>query len=203
MTERAGDSVNAPLPVAGIVLAAGRSRRMGTPKATLPLDGATFLEHAIDVLRAGGCEPVVAVVRDADAVPGGSGAVVVVNEADGSEQVDSLRMALDALDPRVVAAAVLPVDHPLVKPETVAALLVAYRQGGADIVRPVHDGVGGHPTLLARSLFPALRHGTLPAGAQTVVEGNPDLRLDLEVDDAGVVTDIDTPEEYRREVEGA
>lgn len=199
MTEQAQDGME-ELPVAGIVLAAGRSGRMGRPKPVLEVEGTTFLARAIDVLHAGGCSPVVAVVRDVDVVPDGSGAVVVLNREEGTEQVDSLRLALDALDPRVAAVLVLPVDHPLVRPETVAAVLSAYRQGGADIVRPVHRGVGGHPTLLGRSLFPALHHGTLPAGAQTVVDGNPDLRRDLEVEDAGVVTDIDTPEDYRREV---
>lgn len=200
---RVDHDVTDPLAVAGIVLAAGRSERMGRSKPALTVNGVSFLERAVRVLRVGGCDPVVAVVgRDSEIQEAGP-AGIVVNEDASSEQVDSLRLGLDAVGPAVGAVVVLPVDHPLVRPETVAAMVRAHGRSGAPIVRPVHDGVAGHPVLIGRALFPALLEGSLPQGARTLVEGNPDLRLDLDVDDPGVLADIDTPEDYLREVEGS
>lgn len=187
--------------VAGIILAAGRSRRMGTPKPLLDTGGETFLERAIGTTVRAGCDPVLAVVR----VGGGevalarhAGALPIVNEDAASEQIESLRMALRALpDPAVGAAAVLPVDHPLVAAETVAALMARWRAAPERIVRPVHDGTPGHPTLFPRTAWPALM-APQPAGARSVVEGDAHVTEDVAVDDAGVVADIDTPAAYAR-----
>lgn len=138
------------------------------------------------------------------------GAVVVRTEPERAEQVDSLRLALDTLDegregsgPRVEAALVLPVDHPLVSADTVRALLAQRTVEPAAIIRPVYDGRPGHPTLFPRSLWPALRDPHLPQGARSVVESSGTRTVDVAVADPGVVADIDTPEAYRRYVGGA
>ena len=110
--------------IAGIVLAAGRSRRMGEPKAFLRLDGRTFLERAVNALREGGCQDVVVVTGpegDAlsmriSAAAAELGARTAANPLAGSEQVDSLRAGLRALDDAVDAAIVVPVDVPRVSP---------------------------------------------------------------------------------------
>ncbi len=186
--------------IGGIVLAAGRSRRMGEPKPGLTVGDTTFLERAVDVLREGGCHPVV-VVAGGDGPVDVADAEVVVNADPESEQVDSLRMGLDALGMAVSAAVILPVDHPLVEPATVAALIAAHVETARGIVRAVHDGRPGHPVLIGAALFPALQHGNLPEGARSLIRSNPGARLDLEVDDPGVLADIDTPEDYRRYVD--
>lgn len=193
--------------VDAVVLAAGRSSRMGRPKPLLRIDGETFVERVVRILRAGGCERVVVVTRP-DArrvaeVAAAAGAVHAVNPDGDAEQVASLRIGLAALDDHAAAAVLLPVDHPLVRPRTVAAVIDAYRARRAPVVRAVHDGRPGHPTLIDRSLFAELEDDPLPRGAETVVERYLDRIEDVAVDDPGVVADIDTPGEYRREVEAA
>lgn len=197
---------SAPI-IDGLVLSAGRSRRMGRPKALLPVDGETFIERSIRVLIEGGCRLVVAVVgADAEEISRRaeqSGAKVVVNPDPESDQTTSLRCGLRALGPEAEAAVVLPVDHPLVSAETVLRLLEAFRSSHAPIVRPVYCGVPGHPGVFARRVFPELLREDLPEGAHTVVEAHRSEVLDVDVRDAGVTADVDSPDDYRRLVEGA
>jgi molybdenum cofactor cytidylyltransferase len=195
MTERGTTAV------AGVVLAAGRSTRMGRSKALLEVDGGTFLGTCIRTLAAGGCAPVVAVVppgADAEAREAAdAGAHVVDGAGAGSEQIDSLRRGIDRLE-GATAAVVLPVDHPLVRSDTVRALVEAAHADPDAVVRPVLRGQPGHPTLFPRSAFDALRDPALRRGARSVVESA--RTVDIAVEDEGVRADIDTPEAYRRYV---
>ncbi len=187
-------------PIDGIVLAAGRSLRMGAPKAELELDGRTFLRRAVDALREGGCRSVVVVVgerRDA-AGPPEDGVVYTLNPDPGSQQVASLRIGLRALPADAAAAAVLPVDIPAVRPDTVRRLLEAFAAGGALAVRPVAGGRPGHPTLFARALFRELSAPGLPRGAESVLEAHPGRIRDVPVDDPGILLDVNTPDDLRR-----
>ncbi len=137
--------------IAGIVLAAGRSRRMGEPKAFLRLDGRSFLERAVRALREGGCEDVVVVAgpreddvsRQVAETALALGARVAVNGAVGSEQVESLRIGLRAMREEAEAAVVSPVDVPGVAAECVAALLDEHRRTGGEIVVPASEGGTG------------------------------------------------------------
>lgn len=193
-------------PVDGIVLAAGLSRRMGRPKPLLELEGETFIERAVRTLREGGCRAVVAVVGGGDAaaarLAAATGAVVVANGRPSSEPIDSIRLGLDALSADAVAAAVLPVDHPLVRSDTVAALVEGFRDGKPPVVRPVHRGCPGHPGIFGRATFAALRRPALPDGAQTVIAEQGGAVLDLEVSDPGVLGNVDTPEDFERLIGG-
>jgi CTP:molybdopterin cytidylyltransferase MocA len=190
--------------IAGIVLAAGRSRRMGEPKALLRLAGRTFLARAVTVLRGGGCAEVVVVTgpledevarRIAEAARG-LGARVAVNPAAESEQVDSLRAGLHALGDDAEAALVMPVDVPAVPPEVARAVADAFGRTGAPVVLPECGGRHGHPVLFARRVWPELLAGDLPEGARTVIHAH---RAELaEVPVPRLAADVDTPEDYRR-----
>lgn len=188
--------------VHGVVLAAGRSTRMGRSKPLLALGGETLVERAVRVLLEGGCGGVVAVVRAGDnaaaQLASAAGARVVVNGNPHAEQVDSLRLALRDLPDDAAAAAVLPVDVPFVRPATVARLIAAFRAGTALVVRPMYRGEPGHPTLFARALFADFAARELPHGARTVIEAHAADTLDIEVEDPGVAQDVDTPEDLAR-----
>lgn len=189
-------------PVAGVVPCAGRSRRMGEDKALLDAAGRPFVVRVIEVLREGGGEPVLVVVRDAEGavarVARGAGARVVVNPAPDEGPISSLRAALGVLPATTAGVLVHPVDHPRVEPSTIRALMRAFGATSAPVTVPVCEGRGGHPVLLAAALFPELLEPDLPEGARTVVRRYAHTRQAVEVGDVGVLDDIDTPEAYRR-----
>ena len=186
--------------VAGVIPCAGVSRRMGASKALLDAGGRSFLAATIGALTGGGCNPVVVVLgegqADEERRARDAGAVTLVNPDPGEGPITSLRIALGALGDGVDSIAVLPVDHPRVRPETVTALVGALFETDALLAVPTFDGKRGHPTLFRRSVFPELLDPALEGGARTVVHAHLANAVLLPVGDPGVVTDIDTPEDY-------
>ncbi len=176
---------------AGLILAGGAGVRFGGPKAfaTLP-DGRTFLAAAAEALGAGGASPIAATVPPDAAGPRPAGLTAVPLAAFGLPMFESIKAGLDTL----LAASgwdtvvVLPVDHPLVRPDTVRAL--AETDAAAAI--PSFRGKHGHPVALARAVAAKIATGELPGptlrdvlhAVGTVV---------VEVDDAGVTANCNTP----------
>ena len=193
--------------VPGIILAGGRSSRMGRAKALLPVDrtGETFVARIARTLRSGGVDDVVVVaaaeeagIADAlrDEVPPPR---IVVNPEPDRGQLSSLLVGLRAVDrPGIGGMLVTLVDVPLVSPDTVRALLDTYRRTHAPVVRPVRRGRHGHPVIFDRALFGALRDPGLRMGANAVVRAYEKAAIDVAVDDEGAFVDIDTPEDYLR-----
>jgi molybdenum cofactor cytidylyltransferase len=188
--------------IPAIVLAAGASSRMGRPKALLAIDGRTFVRRILDTLRDAGVTDVAVVIRpDADDVAreiasAGFGRAIV-NADPTRGQLSSLVAGLDAVDePRVVAALVTLVDVPLVSAATVTALLSRVGPSSAPIVRATYENRHGHPVVFKRALFDALRHADPAVGAKSVLRAHP--IEDVDLGDAAVVRDVDTPDDYRR-----
>jgi molybdenum cofactor cytidylyltransferase len=191
--------------VPALVLAAGRSSRMGRAKAVLPLGDRTFLSRiAATFLDAGVDDLVVVVGHDASEIVdsfAGSGlpARFVVNPDYDRGQLSSLQAGLAVIDrPGVVAALVTLVDVPLVRASTVRAVLNRYRQTHAPVVRPTCGARHGHPFLIDRSLFDALRVADPAIGAKPIVRAHASAVGDVEVEDEGAFVDIDTPDDYQR-----
>lgn len=188
--------------VFGVVLAAGRSTRMGTPKALLESDGRTLLARATAALLQGGCERVLIVVSEAMpevvTAAGRAGTVVPVPDLPGAEPVDSLRAALAALPADAAAAVVLPVDCPFVRPATVTTLIDRVRAGDAAAVVPVWHGADGHPVALHPRLFARIAGESLPEGLRTLLADGGAGIVRLAVDDEAVTVDLDTPADAAR-----
>jgi len=193
--------------IAGIVLAAGRSRRMGRPKAFLRLGGLTFLERAVAALRDGGCDPVVVVAGPrgdaaadeiADAA-GRLGAIVTRNPEAESPQVASLRAGLRELGDDAEATIVTPVDIPRADAEVVRALIDAFAATDCPIAQPFDGARHGHPVLFARAVWPELMADPLPDGARTVIHAHAAERAEVGVPVLPV--DVDTPDDFRRLLE--
>lgn len=209
-------------PVDGIVLAAGRSRRLGQSKPLLRVRGPrglaflpgagegreqggaegseTFLERAVRVLREAGCRSVTVVVAaDDDPVrrlARALGATVVDNAEPDSEPIDSVHLAVASLPEDSAAAVVLPVDVPLVNPGTVAAVVEAFARRRAPIVAPSYRGELGHPVLIARPLFRSVLTEPLEQGLRSLLEHRRDEIESVRVEDPGTLIDIDTAEDY-------
>jgi CTP:molybdopterin cytidylyltransferase MocA len=193
-----------PQNIHGIVLAAGASKRMGKPKPLLETDGATFLERAIKLLRTAGCTYVVAVVNDSDdwiaRVADTAGAAVVINDQPESEQIDSLRLAIANLPDGYDGVVVMPVDFPRVQQETVTTLLQEFARKPSAVLNPAHKGRAGHPVIFSRDVVTELLGPDLPDGARSVIESHTRDARTLEVNDPGVLIDIDTPSDYQQHV---
>jgi CTP:molybdopterin cytidylyltransferase MocA len=191
---------------AGIILAAGRSSRMGRAKALLPsLDGRTFVHRLARAFREGGLSDTIVIGRPEDealraevATIGGAVRFVANPGADAG-QLSSLLAGLREADaPGVRAVVVAPVDAPLITAGTVATLLAVFDSTRAPIVRAVHGGRHGHPVLFSRAVFDELRRADPAIGARAVLRTHERAIINVEVDDPGVVGDVDTPEDYAR-----
>jgi CTP:molybdopterin cytidylyltransferase MocA len=189
--------------IPALILAAGKSTRMGRTKALLPLGNETFVSRIVRTFRLAGVEDVVVVVgHDAarvseeldrlDVAPR-----MIVNADYESGQLSSILAGLRAVDrPGVAAALMTLVDVPLVSAETVRAVLMRYRMTSAPVVRPVNGAKHGHPVLIDRQLFGPLRGADPTSGAKPIIRAHASTLGDVEVADEGAFLDIDTPEEY-------
>jgi molybdenum cofactor cytidylyltransferase len=183
---------------AAIVLAAGRSTRMGRPKLALSVGGAPMVERVVSTLLGAGFD----LVRVVSA-PGAShrfpgGVEVVQNPGAEGGIATSIRRGLEGLPEETEVAAIALGDMPLVSGETVKKLLSAYEETGSAIVFPEHRGRQGNPVLWGRAFFPALRELEGDRGAKALLAKNRERALAVVVDDPGVCVDVDTPEDYSR-----
>ena len=179
---------------------------MGRAKANLPVDAAdTFLSRIVRTFREAGVDDVVIVVgHEREAIAAvfertGLSARFVANPDYETGQLSSVLAGLRVVDrPGVVAALVTLVDVPLVTAATVRSVVKCYRDTHAPIVRPVRGDQHGHPVLIDRSLFDAIRHADPTLGAKPIVRAHVSTAGDVEVEDEGAFLDIDTVEDYQR-----
>jgi molybdenum cofactor cytidylyltransferase len=147
--------------VAGVVLAAGSSSRMGTNKLLLPLGASTVVRRAVAAAVAAGLDPVLVVIgHDGDRVRAelsGLRCLTVPNPDHARGINTSLRAGISAVPDPCAAAVVLLADMPFVTAEMVRTLVDRYRAGEAALVLSVYGDVLAPPTLYGRDLFPELR----------------------------------------------
>ena len=188
--------------IAGIILAAGASSRMGTPKALLDYRGETFVGRLVRVLGIS-CHPVIVVlgyhsdvVREV--IP--ATASIVINPDPGRGQLSSLQTGLRAIPDEADGFAFIPVDSPAVAENTVAKLARAFeeRKPATLFVIPRQTGRRGHPVFAARSIAAELLALPSTAEAREVVHAHVNQTEYVDVNDAGIFTDVDDPEAYRR-----
>ena len=182
--------------VAGVLLAAGSGSRLGQPKALVELGGSRLADRGVELLRAGGADPVVVVTGAAPlTLPG----VITVRNPDwASGMGSSLATGLRAVPGGCVAAVVALVDQPLIGPAAVRRLIAAHA-AGATVAVAAYQGRPRNPVLLAREHWPevtALAAGDV--GARPFLRAHPDLVTLVECADTGQPDDLDTPEDLAR-----
>ncbi|MFY9620147.1 MAG: nucleotidyltransferase family protein [Pyrinomonadaceae bacterium] len=185
--------------IAAIILAAGRSRRMGKFKPLLPFGNQTVIESCVNNLRAAGVAEIVIVLgHRAEAVREQLSAASVAfatNPNPDSEMSASIVLGVDALTDMARVVLITPADHPAIHPETIGLLIEKWR-GGARLIQPEFQGKGGHPVLIDLSYRDELKCLDSDAGLRGFFNKHRAEVLRLPVDSPFVARDMDTWEDY-------
>lgn len=203
------------MAIHAVIPAAGLSRRMGRPKLTLDLGGRSVITRLLSVLDCDAIESTTIVHRRADAeldvelqsILAGSTSSspkvqIVTPEIDPPDMRASVEIALDSIRQRSQprdddAWLLVPADHPILEPDTLAELLAAWRTKQPAILIPTHAGQGGHPTLFRWSIASEVSKIPLDQGINWLLRDK-DRVLRFAVASDSVTCDLDTPEDYER-----
>jgi molybdenum cofactor cytidylyltransferase len=189
-----------------VIPAAGKSKRMGRPKLTLPLGNRTVLDHVIAALHVGGVDTVLVVagphVSELVALVERAGASALLLADETADMRTTVERGLDWLERRLQpkgddAWFLAPADHPLIGPDVVRELIQA-RDADREhsIFVPVARGRRGHPTLLAWNHVAGIRQLGAGEGLNQYVRRHAaDIREVPMASDA-ILRDVDTPEDY-------
>lgn len=180
--------------VAAIILAAGKGTRIGGPKLNLPIGGTTFLSHIGRRLAAAGIDRVVAVVPVARRNESDGNARLVANPHPERGMIYSVRLGVGAAGD-ADGYLVMPVDHPHVESKTYGDLLRAFDSKSKKVVRPEFEGRAGHPVIIPRVLAKKLPSEDIEGGLAAFIRGSGTDVVSIAVDDAGVLRNVNTPED--------
>lgn len=191
--------------IAGLVLAAGLSSRMGDFKPLLPLGSSTVIERVIATLHRAGLTSIYVVVgyqgEKLSSVLAGSTISVVENPRYQEDMFSSVVAGVRALPPTCRGFLLWPADIPLVRPDTLQTLMHTFMAQGVGVVHPCHSGKRGHPPLISRRYVPQILGWSGAGGLRALWHQSPHDSLDVTVDDPGTVLDMDTPDDYLRMLE--
>ena len=188
--------------IAAIILAAGRSERMGAFKPLLPFGAKTVIESCIDYLRGGGIETVIVVLGQ------GSGAeelkqhlkdarvIFAINPDPASEMSVSIACGLRAIPEAAKGVVITPADNPAV-PAKVVQMLINEWKNGARLVMPTNKGRGGHPVLVDLDFLGELLSLDDSRGLKGFFDAHQDQVSRVAVDSNYIARDMDTWDDYR------
>ena len=189
--------------IAAIILAAGESKRMNdSPKANLLIGGKTFLTAIVEVMHSAGINRIYVVLgKDAESIKGKNpnlGVTYVINKEYQKGQLRSIQAVLEVIPKTIDSLIIHLVDHPLINVSTVQTLVRARQAEKAPIIIPTYRNKRGHPVLFGNEVFKQLMEAPMDVGARAVVRDNRDILCEIETEDAGIVVNINTPEDYNR-----
>jgi molybdenum cofactor cytidylyltransferase len=201
-----GDAVAPPetdmSKIAPVILAAGDSRRMGHPKALLPLGEETFITRILSTLQglhlANPCVVLGSHASQIQESLRGWNVEVVINPHPEHGQISSLKLAVERLDRSAKACLVWPVDQPAVSADLIEKLVRLFERSGALLVLPRCAERRGHPAIFSRAIFEELLALPPGEGAKNLVTRYAAKTTMLATEERATVEDIDTPEDYYR-----
>lgn len=184
------------MKLAALILAAGESRRMGFPKALLTYRGETFVDRLVGLFSPYG-RPVVVLGADADRIRSlmmrAAEAEIVLNPDYLRGQMSSMQCGLRAVAPEAEAVLFTLVDHPAVEPATIGQLV----RGAPPLLRiPRYSGRRGHPILIGRPLLGEFLALAGSSTARDVVHSHLEQVEHVDVEDPGIIADIDDMADY-------
>jgi molybdenum cofactor cytidylyltransferase len=191
--------------LAGIVLAAGESRRMGQPKQLLPFGEGTILERVVDTLLTAGVGEVVVVLGHLEdrvrAVLGDRPVRAVVNASYRQGMLSSVKCGVRAVSAEYDAILIALGDQPHIEGAVVSEVMRAYRAGDAGIVIPHYGDKKGHPIIINLQKYrEAITNLPEDAGLNALMQEHADdVRL-IDVATEDIIRDIDVPDDYTREL---
>jgi molybdenum cofactor cytidylyltransferase len=202
--------------LAAVILSAGESSRMGSPKALVPIGRTTFLGHLLEVIQQSkkntesrqeiGCTRVVLGAHTkeiTERIPLDNSAIVL-NPHWQQGQLSSIKEAISSLKEVQTDGIILfLVDHPLISAELVGELVRQFYASGRAIVLPKFGGKRGHPVIFASRLYAELLAAPAEQGARTVVWAHPEEVLEVPTTEEGVVLNLNDPETLRRALAGS
>jgi len=185
------------MSIAAIVLAAGRSSRMGQCNKLLELFyGKPIIARVVETALQSGAAPIIVVTGfEADrmaAVLHDLGVIIVNNPAFEQGLSTSLRAGLAALPPDCDGALILLGDMPKIEPSDIASLITAAKDREAICV-PANDGKVGNPILWGAAYFPEMMRLTGDTGAKQLLAKHPESTVEVPISSDRIFTDIDTP----------
>src|ERR1035438_10532000 len=191
--------------LAAVILSGGASQRMGSPKALLPYQGRTFLEHLLAVTshpRIGARRVVLGAHADliADHVRL-TAEEVVMNEQWEQGQLSSIQAGIRSLPPGTDGLLLCLIDHPLISAALVDELVGRFyleQRARAAIVLPVYQGKRGHPVIFSAALFDELLAAPMDQGARSVVWAHAEEVAEVSTSDQGCVLNLNDPEAMQR-----
>ena len=188
--------------IGAVILAAGRSQRMGQPKLILPWGETTVIGRVIEVLASAAIDEIVVVTGGArievEAVLQATSARLVFNpDFANGEMTSTLRVGLRALAKEAEAALIVLGDQPQIELRVVQTVLECYRQGDAPLVVPSYQMRRGHPWIVARSLWNELAQLAPPQTLRDFLNQHKANTQYVTVPNPSILQDLDTPQDYQ------
>jgi molybdenum cofactor cytidylyltransferase len=191
--------------IAAIVLAAGKSQRMGSPKALLPIGGQPMLSRVLATIEQSQLQPIIVVTgHDNEQLRPilARHRVSFAHNADyeRGEMISSIKAGLRALAGNIEAAMIVLGDQPMVRAATIISLVEAWRVQRPRVLLPTYHGKRAHPIIISAAGFDEIISLPPQATLKTYTSAHASEILELAVDDDAVVRDIDTPADYEAEL---
>lgn len=190
-----------------VIPAGGLSRRMGRPKLLLPLDGKTVIRRVLETLNGAGVSDAHVLVREDDdelqAEVSRCNATIVTTPRATRDMRGSVELLLASIERAHQPDSrdgwmLCPADHPVLDAGVVARLIRAWRGSGRGIVVPVHNGRRGHPTILSWRYAGLVGEIPPDRGINWLLHNHRGDVHEEPVENAGILTDLDTPTDYQR-----
>jgi molybdenum cofactor cytidylyltransferase len=186
--------------LSAILLAAGKSQRMGKLKQLMPLGKSTILEQAIDNLLSSAVNEVIVVVgykaEEITKTIAAKPVKIIANPNYGEGMSTSIIAGLILVDPKSQAVMLALGDQPLVDSQTINRLIDEFSKHDKGIAVPTYRGRRGHPVIFAIKYKPELLELKGDIGGREIIKRHPQDVLEVAVDSEGVIADIDTEEDY-------